>query len=304
MAKFKVNHHQNFSRIAFFAMASPCEVLLRNLDPILCHTIGDLVVDEVTRIEQKYSRYVQGNLVDQMNRSQGRKVTIDEETFKLLEYAQDLFEVSDGLFDISSGVLRRIWKFGDNSAPPSHRQIDNQLKKIGFDKIEYDQVSFYMNKGMEIDFGGIGKEYAVDQVTELVEQKCRESNSNFLVNFGGDISATKLNDDALPWTIGIEPAGCHDDLAAEERLNSFIYISQGAVATSGITHRFFDYDGKRYGHLMNPKTGYPVEGAPFSVTTFANNCVLAGSFSSLAMLMGAHAEEFLIEHSVKHLCYW
>ena len=304
MASFEVSHHQNFSRIAFSAMASPCEILIRNMDPTFCHNIGKLAVSEVNRIEQKYSRYVRGNLVDQMNNSQGKKVIIDEETFKLLEYARDLFEVSHGLFDISSGVLRKIWKFVSGATPPTPKQISKYLKKIGFDKIDYDQTSFYLNKGMEIDFGGIGKEYAVDQVADLIQNVCTDSGTSFLVNLGGDISARKLAPDALPWTVGIESVGCQNDLAVQEWPNSFITISQGAVATSGTANRFFDHQGKRYGHLLNPKTGYPVENSPLSVTTFANNCVLAGSFCSLAMLMGSQAEEFLSEQSIKHLCFW
>ncbi|MEP1742716.1 MAG: FAD:protein FMN transferase [Kangiellaceae bacterium] len=304
MNQFEVSYHQNFSRIAFTAMASPCEILLRNLEPTFCHTIANTALNETSRIEKKYSRFIHGNLVDTMNKSQGKKITIDDETFKLLEYARNLFELSNGLFDISSGVLRKIWRFENNSSPPSQKQISHQLKKIGFDKIDYDESSFYMNKGMEIDFGGIGKEYAVDQVSLLLLEACTPTKSSFLVNFGGDLSARKLASDALPWTVGVESVGCQDELANEEWPNSFITISQGAVATSGNTKRFFDYEGKRYGHLMNPKTGYPVENPPLSVTTFADNCVMAGSYSSLAMLMGAQAEEFLTEQSIKHLCFW
>jgi FAD:protein FMN transferase len=304
MPQYKISYHQDFSRISFSAMASPCEVLVRNLDPEFCDSIATIVYDETARIEQKYSRYIGGNLVAAMNGSQGKKIAIDEETFRLLEYARELFESSDGLYDISSGVLRKIWKFVNHSMPPSQRQIDNQLKNIGFDKINYDPSNFYMNKGMEIDFGGIGKEYAVDQVYQKLQTACSANGSSFLINFGGDIRAKKLADDSLPWTVGVESQDYQNEGKHKEWSNSFITISEGAVATSGHTKQYFDYEGKRYGHLLNPKTGYPVENSPLSVTTFAGNCVLAGSLSSLAMLMGAQAEEFLESQSIKHLCFW
>ncbi len=304
MSQFEISQHQNFSRIAYRAMANQCEILIRSLDTILCEKLAQLAFNETQRIENKYSRYIKSNLVDQMNKSAGKKVAIDEETFLLLEYARELFESSEGLFDISSGVLRKVWNFTDHAKPPSKQQVAAQLKHIGFNKIDYDQNSFYMNKGMEIDLGGLVKEYAVDQVAQSIFTECEAIECSFLVNFGGDISAQKLANDSQPWTVGVESVGCHDDLTGNEWPNSFLTISQGAVATSGNTKRFIAHNGKRYGHIMNPKTGYPVENSPLSITTFAENCVMAGSFSSLAMLMGSQAEMFLDEQSVKHLCIW
>jgi len=304
MSQFEVTLHDNFARIAFSAMASPCEVLVRNMDIDFCQSIGQMIYTETTRIEKKYSRYIKGNLVDRMNKSHGKQVKIDSETFNLLEYARNLYEMSDGLFDITSGVLRNIWNFTPNSKPPNKSQIQKEIKKIGFDRLLYDRKTFQMASGMEIDFGGIGKEYAVDQVVKRLEKQCSGSKSSFLVNFGGDLSACKLDENAPPWTVGLESPKNDCSSESYEWPESFISISHGSVATSGNTKRFLEYKGKRYGHLLNPKTGYPIEHAPQSITTFSDNCVMAGSLSSLAMLQGKEAETFLTDQSVKHLCVW
>ncbi|MBV1909562.1 MAG: FAD:protein FMN transferase [Kangiellaceae bacterium] len=298
MSQFKLTEHKGFIRIVFAAMASPCEVLIRNTDHEFCMKVAQLAIDETYRIEQKFSRYISDNLVDRMNSSNGKTITIDDEVCKLLEYARNMFEASDGLFDITSGVLRKIWRFDSSAKPPTTRQIQSHIKKIGFDKISYNSNSFTMPKGMEIDFGGLGKEYAVDQVASQIIPLCGAAEASFLVNFGGDLSAYKLSDCAPPWTIGLESPDFN------ESPESYINMTHGCVATSGNTTRYFEYRGKRYGHLLNPKTGYPVEHAPMSITTFANNCVLAGSLSSLAMLKGKDAETFLIAQSVRHLCTW
>jgi len=298
MPEIQITFHKNYSRIAFQAMASPCEVLIRSTRKTFCEKLAKLIIAETRRIENKFSRYIEGNLVSQMNHSNNEKVVIDQETFQLLEYAKNLFELSDGLFDITSGVLREIWHFTENSQPPSAKEITAILEKIGFQYLSYSNHSFRMPTDMQIDFGGIGKEYAVDQVTNLVAPFCQPDKVSYLVNFGGDLTAVKLKENDPPWVVGLESAKNHSEA------ESVIKISQGSVATSGNTKRFLKYNGKVYGHLLNPKTGYPIEGAPQSITAFSDSCILAGSYSSLAMLQGSQAESFLVEQQIKHRCLW
>jgi len=298
MADYQLSSHRDYSKIAFNAMASPCEVLVRNLDARFCHALAKIIICETKRIESKFSRYKQDNLVYRMNHSNGKNIPIDEETFKLLEYAKNLFELSGGLFDITSGVLRKIWSFTSGSKPPTQNKIEKILTLIGFNSIDYNQQNFAIKRDMQIDFGGIGKEYAVDQVSQMIRKQCQAKNASYLINFGGDLSAVKFRKDDPEWIIGLESTD------NENNTESIIKIAHGSVATSGNTKRFFEYQGKRYGHLLNPKTGYPIEDAPRSITTFSNSCVLAGSFSSLAMLQGSQAEDFLKEQAVKYICLW
>jgi len=298
MSNYQLTHTQDYSKISFDAMASPCEVLVRSLDKEFCHRIAKLVFNETLRIQNKFSRYLDSNLVAQMNRSNGQDVNIDLETYNLLEFANNLFQLSNGLFDITSGALRRIWTFEPRAKPPSRQDIESTIESIGFNLIHYDQQLFKMPRGMQIDFGGIGKEYAVDQATKLVFDSCKKQKASYLINFGGDLSAIQFDKNHPQWLVGVESTNKVDNK------ESIIKIAHGSVATSGNTKRFFVYNGKSYGHLLNPLTGYPIDGAPRSITAFANSCVLAGSYTSLAMLQGKDAESFLKDQSIKYICIW
>jgi len=269
-------------------MANVCEILLRSDDLDHCHSIAKTAIQETYRIETKYSRYLKRNVTGQMNQSNGKPVAIDQETYQLLEYARNLFELSDGLFDISSGVLRKIWRFTPGSEPPSKQQVRALVANIGFQKIRYDQKVYIMPEKMEIDLGGIGKEYAVDQVCTVIRDACKKAkcSCSFLVNFGGDISAESYCPGNPAWIVGVEEP------------------VHGCMATSGTNKQFFLHKNKRYGHLLNPITGYPIDGSPLSITTYATSCVLAGSYSSLAMLQGKRAEPFLQQQGVKFICNW
>ena len=295
MNSYELIQQAGHSKILFKAMASSCEILLRSNDPDFCHSVAKKAVSETYRVEQKYSRYLDNNLVQQMNHSNGCAVNIDQETYHLLEYARNLYELSDGMFDITSGVLRKLWHFVPNAAPPNGKKIEALIKNIGFNKINYDQRKFSMPEKMEIDFGGIGKEYAVDQVRQII---CNEKQCSFLINFGGDIAAECINSDDPEWLVGIEQTN------SPKTSIKLIKIRHGGVATSGNSKRSFKFKGKQYGHLLNPKTGYPIEAGPLSITTFATSCVLAGSFSSLAMLQGEAAEKFLQQQNIKFICNW
>ncbi len=298
MQNFQISMHTDFAKISFNAMASPCEILVRNLDAKLIKRIAKIAMSETRRIESKYSRYIKNNLVAQMNNSRGRTVPIDSETFNLLEYAKNIHQLSDGLFDITSGALRKVWRFEKNAQPPTESEIRDVLPHIGFKLLEYDDHSFRCPNNTEIDFGGVGKEYAVDQVSNLLRPICSESKSSYLVNYGGDISAVKLDEQHQKWIVGVESA------SNDQQTDSIINILHGSVATSGNTKRHLQYKGKLYGHILNPKTGYPIEDAPRSITTFASSCLVAGSFSSLAMLQGKNAEAFLKENELDYICIW
>lgn len=300
---YKLTQQEDHVRICFNAMANGCEILLRSDDLDHCHAIAKMAVQETFRLEKKYSRYLKQNLTSKMNQSNGKLVRIDRETYQLLEYARNLFELSEGMFDISSGVLRKIWRFTSESKPPSEKEIQALVANIGFKKIQYDQQSYTMPEKMEIDFGGIGKEYAVDQVCNLIREDCKRARCSFLVNFGGDISAESHSDHDPEWIIGIEESE-RDNSERDNKAPPVIKLRHGCVATSGNSKQFLLHQNKRYGHLLNPKTGYPIDGSPLSVTAFAGSCVLAGSFSSLAMLQGKRAEEFLQQQNIKFICNW
>lgn len=274
-------------------MASPCEALIR------CDSEGQaqkalaVIAAEAWRIEDKFSRYRADNVVAAINNSKGEFVEVDDETANLIDFAVSLHELSEKLFDITSGVLRRVWRFDGSDRLPGRKAVADILAFVGWDKVRWERPRLRLRPGMQIDFGGIGKEYAVDRAAGLAAELV----PNCLVNFGGDLATSGAQDAVPPWQVGVETPD-----SAGQRADRLIRLARGGLATSGDARRFLMKNGKRYSHILNPLTGWPVASAPRSVTVAADTCTQAGMLATLAMLRGADAEKFLEAQGVKFWC--
>lgn len=277
----------------FHAMGSPCELLVDTDDDALANTVLQRVSAEAWRVEDKFSRYKPDNIVASINESDGQAVTVDDETANLLDYAVTLYELSEHRFDITSGALRKVWVFDGSDRIPAADSIVQVLGSIGWHRVSWQRPRIRMQRGMQIDLGGIGKEYAVDRTAALVTQMTTRP---CLINFGGDLVATGDVRQPAGWQVGIEAPdreGCAQKL---------ISLQSGALATSGHSRRYLLKNGVRYSHILDPLTGWPVENAPESVTVAADTCTQAGTLTTLAMLNGANAEAFLEEQKVQYWC--
>jgi thiamine biosynthesis lipoprotein len=270
-------------------MASPCEVHIGDADLPTAERVFAVAAAEARRIEAKFSRYVSGNVIHAINTSEGRPVVVDDETARLIDYAARLYELSDGKFDVTSGVLRRAWRFDGSDRVPAPEAVAALLPIVGWDKARWQAPELTLPPGMEIDLGGIGKEYAVDSAAALV----RPVSARCLLNFGGDLLALGPQAGGAPWRVGIESVSSAGAVARH------IDVAVGALATSGDSRRFLMKDGTRYGHVLDPRTGWPVVGAPRSVTVAAATCTEAGMLATLALLEGAEAETFLEAQGVQ-----
>lgn len=279
---------------SFAAMASVCEVLMEVSEPNRAWRLLEIAAREAWRIERKFSRYRKGNIVYRINTSNGRPVEVDEETGRLLDFAQQLYELSEGFFDITSGVLRKVWKFDGSDRIPTRTQIETLLPRVGWHKLTWQNPHLTLQPGMEIDFGGIGKEYAVDRAAHLLAAKTTES---CLINFGGDLMVSRPRAESKFWHVGIEAT---DSAQCAER--NIIDLNRGGLATSGDTKRFLIKDNRRYGHVLNPRTGWPIDDAPRSITVAAGTCTEAGMLATLALLKGLQAESFLSDQGVSYWC--
>ncbi len=280
----------------FRAMAGPCELLIDTDDEPLVRHLAQVACDEALRIEHKFSRYRDDNIVARLSRAEGKAVEVDDETAGLLDYADTCFRLSEGRFDISSGVLRRVWRF-DGSAPlPAAAAIEALLPLIGWQRVRWQRPRLTLPSGMEIDFGGIGKEYAVDRTAALL---AAETGCALLVNFGGDLAARGARRQASGWTIGIEDPQCVTDPHASR---IYFELERGGVATSGDTRRYLSSNGVRYSHILDPRTGWPVPDAPRSVTVVAGTCIEAGMLATFALLHGSQAESFLAAQGLRYWC--
>ncbi len=276
----------------FQVMASPCEVLLECSDFLVSQQIVHAVYTEAKRIEQKFSRYLTSNFMFTLNNSQGKTIQLDDESALLMDFAFTCYEMSDGLFDVTSGILRRAWKFDGSDNLPNKKQINELLPFIGLDKVSWKKPNFTLPKNMEMDFGGIGKEYAVDRCLQKAMEVKVNKAIPMLLNFGGDLICNGPRLNGQPWQVGIESVGGGGA--------GVVSLRQGALATSGDARRFLLKDGIRYSHILNPKTGQSICNAPRSVTVAAASCIEAGLMSTLAMLQGGDAKAFLKEQEIPH----
>ena len=256
-------------------MGCPCEIrigLPTGGDP---RPIIDACMIEIRRFEAKYSRYDANSIVSKINQAAGKAaVRIDDETCKILDYATVCFELSDGKFDITSGVLRRVWNSRTRTIP-SDEDLEQVIAVIGWEKVRREEDTIFLPvSAMEIDLGGVVKEYVADAVVNLLHD--RDISSGF-VNLGGDIAIIGPGLDGSAWEIGISDPDSPDSAIAKISLN------EGAITTSGGYERYIEIDGERFSHLLDPTTGRPIKSL-LSVSVIAGQAIVAGSISTVALL--------------------
>lgn len=273
----------------FKALGGDNEIQLYADSRSIAEELVQLAINETLRIEKKYSAFQEDSVTAEIRRSAGNfSIEIDNETASLIDFAASCFYQSERLFDITTGPLRKLWDFKQKLVPEEDRIVAAK-KLCGFEKIERLRRSrlFLETPGMELDFGGIGKEYAVDRAATILSQN---KVAHALINFGGDIRALGPHQDETPWSIG---------LAHPRKRNSILRtvpLYSGALATSGDYERYFEIEGHRYCHIINPLTGHPVNNLQ-AVTVIADACLVAGTLSTIAMLVGqAEADELLEDH--------
>lgn len=275
-----------FYRHEFKAMGCSHEIVACADDASLAARAFAAANAEVVRIEQKYSRYRSSSVVGEINSraGDGTFISCDQETLELLKVAAELYASSDGLFDVTSGILRRLWNFSSDATVPPRGEIELLLPLIGWDKVAVAGNGVRLvKKGMELDFGGFGKEYACDRAAEIMGAL---GISHGYVNLAGDIRALGPQPDGQPWLVGVQ-----HPRTSGQALASFP-LTRGALATSGDYEKYFEADGRRYCHILNPTTGYPVNYWA-SASVLAPTALLAGACTTIAMLKGAAGTAFL-----------
>lgn len=280
-------------RHGFKAMGSPCELQLEGVTPAQARQGIEITLREVERLESRYSRYRETSLLSEINRvaQAGGALEVDDETASLLDYAEACFVQSDGLFDLTSGILRQAWKF-EGDRLPTDESIRALLSRVGWRKLHWERPRLSFEKaGLELDLGGVVKEYAADRIATL----CLEAGLRHgMVNLGGDIRiiGPRINGDA--WRIGIR------DPRDPKKLTGTLSLRSGALASSGDYERCLEIAGVRYGHILSPRTGWPVSQLA-SVSVVADLCLVAGSTATIALLREEEGPRWLEQMEVTHL---
>jgi thiamine biosynthesis lipoprotein len=268
------------------------EALLRFVDDrgrAVATALGREAVAEARRIEAKFSRYRPTSVVSQINDAAGgAPLAIDDETEHLVRATLELTALTKGRFDPTVGVLRRIWNFKEAEVPTEAAiqallpQVDARAVALRYGTVQL------AREGMEIDLGGVGKEYAADRVAELLKARGVES---ALVNLLGDVRTVGRRGDGQPWIIGVQDprdrSRCRFSIRAK--------VDCG-VATSGDYERGFELDGVRYHHILDATTGRPARGLA-AVTVIAPTAFEAGRLATAAFLLGPEWGLQLLESS-------
>ncbi len=241
----------------------------------------DTAIAEITRIEKLISSWDSASQTSEINQYAGiRAVKVDKELFELISRAIAISEITDGAFDISYASMDRIWKFdGSMTTMPSPEEVQKSLGKVGFENIILDtqnQTVFLAEKGMKISFGAIGKGYAADKAKQLLIEKGVTAG---IINASGDMNTWGKQANGKEWTVAItNPMNKNNAFA-------ILPLKQGAVVTSGDYEKFVEFNGIRYAHIINPKTGYPATGI-ISVTVFAPSAELADALATAVFVLG------------------
>jgi len=273
-------------RFTFRAMASTHELLLASDDEARARRVADAAIADVERIEAKYSRFRDTSLVSAINRAAGGgAVAIDAETAALLRYADACHRASGGRFDVTCGALRRAWDFRrEPPRVPSQAEIDALRPLVDWRAVEWGERSIRLARaGMEIDLGGIGKEYAADRVATIAMEG---GIAHGFANLAGDVRAWGGRPDGTPWRVGLRHP------RVDGATIGGVEIADGAVATSGDYERFFVAEGRRWCHILDATTGWPVAHWQ-SMSVVAPLCVVAGSGATVGMLLGDEAPGWL-----------
>ncbi len=279
--------------LAFQAMACECEVRIAGLPEPEALAMAARAADEVRRIEARWSRYRADSIVSAVNAAAGsaRAVELDEETAAIVDFGARLHERSGGRFDLTAGVLRRAWDFRARHVP-TQAEIDALRPLIGWPQVRWDGRSIALPRaGMEIDLGGLGKEYAADRAATLLQAA---GVRHALVNLGGDVRVLGARPDGSAWTVGIRHPRDSGALLGS------VMLRDAALATSGDYERGFEAGGRRFHHLLDARSGWPAEGWQ-SVSVVAPACIAAGALATTAMLMGDAALDFLRAEGVAWL---
>ncbi len=286
-----VREEGGLTTLFFHAMGTRCRVSLVEPNRKATNDFLQSLLEWVSDFEAKYSRFIDSSLISRINAAAGQHpVEIDEETNRILSLCAELHFFTQRVFDPTTLPLIRLWDWKKNPAGlPSADAIARARELVGWNLVQRTANSVYLPKtGMALDLGGIGKEYAVDIVLQMGGT---HGISNLLVDFGQDLRVQGKPPGKPAWHIGLEdpnnPGSCWGSVAATDR----------AVASSGDYLRHFVLNGKRYGHILDPRTGYPAETDCLAVSIVAPSCTMAGILSTSAFILGPKAGYDMIHRS-------
>ncbi len=275
----------SYGQIAYkkktYLLGSPFEITIIANDSIQGNEFATMAIDEVKRIENLISDWIPTTQISMVNQNAGiRPIRVDYEVYELVERAIKVSKLTDGAFDISYASMDKIWKFdGSMKTMPTPEAIKKSVEKVGYKNIilnPKDTTLFLKNEGMKLGLGGIGQGYIADKIKVLLQSKGCTSG---IINVSGDINTWGKQLDGKPWTIGIvNPMN-------KNKVFATFPLDDSAVETSGSYEKYVTFNGKRYSHIIDPRTGYPAQGV-VSVSVFAKQTEIADALATGVFVLG------------------
>lgn len=262
-------------------LGSPFEITVVAQDSIEGKLFCTEAINEVKRVENLISDWIPTTEISTVNKNAGiQPIKVSEEVFSLVERALQISKLTNGAFDISYASMDKIWKFdGSMKQMPTAEAIKKSVERVGYQKVilnKEKQTIFLQDKGMKLGLGGIGQGYIADAIKKLLQEKGCTSG---VVNVSGDITTWGYQLDGKPWTVAIvNPMN-------KEKVFATFPLIDSAVETSGSYEKFVTFNGKRYSHIIDPRTGYPASGL-VSVSVFAQKTELADALATSIFVMG------------------
>jgi FAD:protein FMN transferase len=262
-------------------LGSPFEITVIAKDTLQANEYINLAVSEVKRIENQISDWIPTTPISEINRNAGKKaVKVDDEVFGLVQRAIKISKLTNGAFDISYASMDKIWKFdGSMTVMPTPEAIKKSVEKIGYQNIILDDLEktiFLKQEGMKLGLGGIGQGFIADKIKALLQEKGCTSG---LVNVSGDINTWGKQLDGKSWTVGIiNPMN-------KNKVFATFPLFDSAVETSGSYEKYVIFNGIRYSHIIDPRTGYPAKGV-VSVSVFAKQTEVADALATGVFVLG------------------
>jgi thiamine biosynthesis lipoprotein len=289
-----------FYSLPFFALGSQCQLFFQAGSAQAAGALREAALNWIAQFELRYSRFLSGSEVSRINANAGIDwVKISPQTGLLLDLCGHSHFLSQGAFDATSLPLSLLWDWKrSRQSLPAPEEIDRARGLIGWGRVQRSGGAVFLpEKGMMLDFGGVGKEFAVDCLKQLA---LGMGIKRIMVDLGGDIAVEGDAPEGDGWYVGLE------DPADTSNCHCGIRLKSGAaVATSGDYRRCFELDGRTYGHILDCRTGWPVANGTRSVTVIASRCVVAGMLSTSAMVLGGHDAIAMLERTPGvHGCLW
>lgn len=253
------------------------------------------IEEELKRVDNSLSTFNEKSIITAVN--QNKEVVLNDMFLSVYKKAMEVSENTDGAFDITVAPLVNAWGFGfKNGINPEKAQVDSLLQIVGYKKVELkgDRV-VKQDPRIMLDCSAIAKGFGVDVIANYLSNL---GVKNFMIEIGGEIVTSGINEQRLPWKIGVtkptdDPLGY-----AGGELMTVMNVTDKAMATSGNYRNFYYKGGKKYAHTIDPKTGYPVQHSLLSATVIARDCATADAYATSFMVMGLEkAKKFLEQHT-------